>query len=107
MDILGGGEQYGRRRGSRGKSPPVTVHALLDTLNAGWLAQTTVADVRNLIAGTIPTVEHGPRHSLRWFAWRLVHKIRAQLSHYHRRGDPLPAHLRRWTRSHQQPSPSP
>jgi hypothetical protein len=57
--------------------------------------------VRNLIAGTILTVYHNRRHGLRWFAWRLTHKIRAQVSHYRRRGDPLPAHLRRWTRSRQ------
>jgi hypothetical protein len=51
------------------------------------------------MAATILTVYNGRKHSLRWFAWRLTHKIRAQLSHYRRRGDPLPPHLRRWARS--------
>jgi hypothetical protein len=30
--------------------------------------------------------------------WRRLHQTRAVVSHYQRRGDPLPAHLRDWAR---------
>lgn len=59
------------------------------------MSQTTVADLRNLIAeATRP--DHGREHSLRWWFWRLRHRTRAKISHYTRRGDPIPADLRRW-----------
>jgi len=52
--------------------------------------------VRNLLAQTVLRTRHDRRHTLRWAAWRLKHKIRARISHYLRRGDPLPQTLRKW-----------
>lgn len=62
------------------------------------LTQTTVADLRNLIAETVidPSSNRDRDHSLRWFAWRIKHRTKAKISHYLRRGDPLPAELHRW-----------
>ena len=62
-------------------------------LSPDLLAHSSVADVRNLLAQTVLAARHDRLHSLRWIAWRLKHKIRAQFSHYQRRGDPLPQAL--------------
>ena len=62
------------------------------------LTHATVADVRNLLAQTVLHARHDRRHTLRWTAWRLKHKIRARISHYLRRGDPLPKSLRKWAK---------
>jgi hypothetical protein len=69
-----------------------------DWLNADLLTHATVADVRNLLAQTVPHARHEPRHILRWTAWRLKHKVRARISHHLRRGDPLPETLRKWVK---------
>jgi hypothetical protein len=96
------------RGGRPGERPPAGVGptaATPESLDAEWLAQATVADVRNLLAGLVLTVDHGRAHRLHWFAWRLIRKVRAQVSRYRRRGDPLPAHLQRWIRSHPSATP--
>jgi hypothetical protein len=78
------------------RSPTKTRPAGPDWLSPDLLAHSSVADVRNLLAQTVLHARHDRRHSLRWIAWRLKHKIRAQISHYQRRGDPLPTALRKW-----------
>jgi len=62
------------------------------------LTHSSVADVRNLLAQTVLHARHDRRHTLRWTAWRLKHKVRARISHYLRRGDPLPETLRKWVK---------
>ncbi|WP_206342352.1 hypothetical protein [Streptomyces ureilyticus] len=60
-------------------------------------------EIQHLLAALVLRIDHGRQHVLHWFRWRFRHKMRAQLSHYQRRGDPLPAHLRDWERAIQDP----
>jgi hypothetical protein len=39
---------------------------------------------------------HEPAYHLQQHHWRALHQPRATVSHYNRRGDPLPARLRPW-----------
>jgi hypothetical protein len=62
-----------------------------------WRLLTTVGDVAALLADRLqPTRDR--LHKARWILWRQIHRARAQISHYHRRGEQPPAHLRGWAR---------
>jgi hypothetical protein len=45
-------------------------------------------------ARTLLAATRGTDHVLRWSLFRRLHQTRALISHYRRRGDPLPAELR-------------
>jgi hypothetical protein len=62
-----------------------------------------VDEIQHLLAALVLRIDHGRQHLLHWFRWRFRHKMRAQLSHYQRRGNPLPAHLHDWERAIQDP----
>jgi len=53
-----------------------------------------VAEIRRLLARTLLAAASGIEHILRWSLFRRLHQTRALISHYHRRGDPLPQELR-------------
>jgi hypothetical protein len=53
-----------------------------------------VAEIRRLLARTLITAANGIDHILGWSLFRRLHQTRALISHYRRRGDPLPAELR-------------
>ncbi|MGP4091620.1 cupin domain-containing protein [Streptomyces sp. KR55] len=72
----------------------------------GWLSdrlRTSVHSIRHCLAA----VHLSPRHSAETISscelWRRLHQTRATVSHYRRRGDPLPPRLRPW--AHHQPIP--
>ena len=54
----------------------------------------TVPEVRRLLWSLVwpPPAKRG--HILHWSLFRRLHQTRALISHYRRRGDPLPAELR-------------
>jgi hypothetical protein len=81
-----------------GESTPPANTTGPDWLSRDLLTHTTVADVRNLLAQTVLHARHDRRHILCWAAWRLKHKVRARISHYLRRGNPLPENLRKWVK---------
>jgi hypothetical protein len=55
----------------------------------------SVNEIRHLLTRTVWTAVNHVDHVLSWSAQRLAHQTRAMISHYHRRGDPLPQHLLR------------
>jgi hypothetical protein len=62
-----------------------------------WRRLTTVADVIALLAPAIQPARDR-LHAIRWTLWRQAHRARAQISHYTRRDQRPPAHLRAWAR---------
>ena len=58
------------------------------------LIRPSVAEIRRLLARTLLAAARGIDHVLHWSLFRRLHQTRAMISHYHRRGDPLPAELR-------------
>jgi hypothetical protein len=53
-----------------------------------------VAEIRRLLARTLLAAARGIDHVLHWSLFRRLLQTRALISHYRRRGDPLPAELR-------------
>lgn len=74
---------------------------------AGPMIRLTLSAVAGLLALTGLAVRHDDSELLRQHHWRVEHQTAAAISHYQRRGDPLPAHLRpsEPNRSHQQDLP--
>lgn len=73
----------------------------------GPMIRLTIAALAGLLALTGLAVRHDDAELLRQHHWRTEHQTSATISHYQRRGDPLPAHLRPHdpNRSHQQDLP--
>ncbi|MFZ3492019.1 IS701 family transposase [Streptomyces sp. 5.8] len=73
----------------------------------GPMIRLTLSAIAGLLALTGLAVRHDDAELLRQHHWRVEHQTAAAISHYQRRGDPLPAHLRpiEPTRSHQQDPP--
>jgi hypothetical protein len=60
---------------------------------AHWRTLTTVADIVTLLGAWLqPARDH--LATIRWTLWKQAHRLRAQISHYQRRNEPLPTHLR-------------
>ena len=74
---------------------------------AGPMIRLTIAALTGLLTLTGLAVHHSDQELLRQHHWRIEHQIAAAVSHYQRRGDPLPAHFRTSdpNRSHQQDPP--
>lgn len=74
---------------------------------AGPMIRLTISALAGLLALTGLAVQHDHAELLRQHHWRTEHQTAAAISHYQRRGDPLPAHLRATdpNRSHQQDPP--
>ena len=75
------------KRPSPEPDPPATTHDGL------WRQLTTVADIVTLL-GVWLQPARDKLTVIRWTLWKQAHRLRAQISHYQRRGEPLPAHLR-------------
>jgi hypothetical protein len=58
------------------------------------LLQISVDAVRRLLATTVLAVRRTLADVVAHERWRLTHQTRALISHYKRRGDPIPIHLR-------------
>ena len=58
------------------------------------LIRPSLAEIRRLLARTLLAATRGIDHVLHWSLFRRLHQTRALISHYRRRGDPLPAELR-------------
>ena len=58
------------------------------------LIRPSLAEIRRLLARTLLAAASGIDHVLHWSLFRRLHQTRAMISHYRRRGDPLPAELR-------------
>lgn len=58
------------------------------------LLRISVDAVRRLLATTVLAVRHTLADAVARERWRLTHQARALASHYKRRGDPIPIHLR-------------
>lgn len=73
----------------------------------GPMIRLTLSALACLLALTSLAVHHDDAELLRQHHWRTKHQTAAAISHYQRRGDPLPAHLRPGdpNRSHQQDLP--
>jgi hypothetical protein len=56
----------------------------------------TVPALAGVLAATALVGHHEPAYHLQQHHWRALHQTRATVSHYTRRGDPLPARLRPW-----------
>jgi hypothetical protein len=54
------------------------------------LIRPSLAEIRRLLARTLLAATRGIDHILHWSLFRRLHQTRALISHYHRRGDPLP-----------------
>jgi hypothetical protein len=54
------------------------------------LIRPSLAEIRRLLAHTLLAATRGIDHILHWSLFRRLHQTRALISHYHRRGDPLP-----------------
>ncbi len=54
----------------------------------------SLAEIRSLLARSLLAATRGIDHILHWSLFRRLHQTRALISHYRRRGDPLPAELR-------------
>ncbi|MEO3863912.1 hypothetical protein [Acrocarpospora sp. B8E8] len=54
----------------------------------------SVAEIRRVLARLFLPATQLIDHVLAWSRFRMVHQTRALISHYRRRGDPLPTHLR-------------
>lgn len=73
----------------------------------GPMIRLTVTAMAGLLALTGLAVHHSDAELLRQHHWRTEHQTAAAISHYQRRDDPLPAHLRpgEANRSHHQDPP--
>ena len=81
-------------RGSTpGKRPGHEPDPASTTSDHQWRALTTVADVVTLLGAWLQPVRDRLA-TIRWTLWKQAHRLRAQISHYHRRGERVPAHLR-------------
>jgi hypothetical protein len=60
----------------------------------GTLIRPSIAEIRRVLARVFITAAAAIDHILAWSAFRLIHQTRALISHYRRRGDPLPPELR-------------
>ncbi|MEU4835581.1 hypothetical protein [Streptosporangium sp. NPDC023615] len=54
----------------------------------------SLAEIRRLLARLLIPAVNAIEHVLAWSHFRRLHQTRALISHYRRRGDPLPADLR-------------
>ncbi|WP_326828789.1 hypothetical protein OIE13_24085 [Streptosporangium sp. NBC_01810] len=54
----------------------------------------SLAEIRRLLARTLLAAVTCVEHVLAWSRFRRLHQARALISHYRRRGDPLPQDLR-------------
>ncbi|MEH0543984.1 IS701 family transposase [Streptomyces sp. B21-105] len=80
---------HGRERGHR--------------LTPGPLLRPSAHTIRHCLAATHLNPRHPVETVLACEYWRRLHQTRALVSHYRRRGDPLPHRLRAW--AHHQPTP--
>ncbi|SDK67501.1 hypothetical protein SAMN05421874_1104 [Nonomuraea maritima] len=53
----------------------------------------SLAEIRRVLARLFIPAANAIEHVLVWSAFRRLHQARARLSHYRRRGDPLPQDL--------------
>jgi hypothetical protein len=60
----------------------------------GPLIRPSIAEIRHVLARTFITAATGIDHILTWSTFRITHQTRALISHYRRRGDPLPPEMR-------------
>ena len=89
---LHAGPRLPRRHPRRpGKRPSTTGQGLL---TPPPLIRPSLAEIRRLLARTLLAATRGIDHVLHWSLFRRLHQTRALISHYRRRGDPLPAELR-------------
>ena len=89
---LHAGPRLPRRHPRRpGKRPSPTGEGLLSPPR---LIRPSLAEIRRLLARTLLAATRGVDHVLHWSLFRRLHQTRALISHYRRRGDPLPAELR-------------
>lgn len=58
------------------------------------LIRPSIAEIRRVLARALITAATGIDHILTWSAFRITHQTRALISHYRKRGDPLPPELR-------------
>ena len=58
------------------------------------LIRPSLAEIRRVLARSLLAAARGIDHVLHWSLFRRLYQTRALISHYHRRGDPLPAELR-------------
>jgi hypothetical protein len=65
------------------------------------LIRLTVSALATLLAATALATHHGDQYLLAQHHWRSQHQTRAVVSHYNRRGDPLPTRLRPWRHTEQ------
>ena len=79
-------------RASLGKHAPAPGGA--GPLTPPPLIRPSLAEIRRLLARTLLAAARGIDHVLHWSLFRRLHQTRALISHYRRRGDPLPAELR-------------
>src|SRR6266542_1602030 len=83
-----------RHQGRTGKRPPTRVDPT-DPLTSKILIRYSLAAIRGLLAATIlarDALDHTA--AIARDLWRRAHQTRALISHYRRRGDPLPQDLR-------------
>jgi hypothetical protein len=69
----------------------------------GPLLRPSIHTIRHCLAATHLNPHHPVETILTCELWRRLHQTRAMVSHYRRRGDPLPDHLRPW--AHHRPIP--
>ncbi len=60
---------------------------------AGAMIRLTVTAIAGLLAPTGLATQHTDAHALAQHHWRVEHQTAVAVSHYQRRGDPLPPHL--------------
>jgi hypothetical protein len=68
----------------------------------GPMIRLTVSALAGLLAATGLAVHHGNQYRLDQHQWRTEHQTAAVISHYHRRGDPLPSHLQTYGQNRSQ-----
>src|SRR5512144_3067008 len=73
----------------RGKRPPADPGSAATTDHDLWRQLTTVADVVTLLAAWLQPVRDRLA-VIRWTLWKQTHRLRAQISHYQRRGERPP-----------------
>lgn len=87
--------------------PDMTMRQHSSPGKARPMIRLTVTALAGLLTLTGLAAHHSDQELLRQHHWRTEHQTAAAISHYQRRGDPLPAHLRpsEPNRSHQQDLP--
>ena len=83
-----------RGKDNLGKDHPPPGPGGDDRLTPPPLIRPSLAEIRRLLARTLMAAANGIDHILGWSLFRRLHQTRALISHYRRRGDPLPAELR-------------